>query len=312
MNFRRLEIIGFKSFADKIEIEFEPGTTAVVGPNGCGKSNICDAIKWALGEQNAKSLRCEKMESIIFNGGSDRRQLGMAQVNLTIINSEKELQSEYSDVEITRRLFRSGESEYYINKNRCLLKDIQEIFMDTGLGVNSYSIMEQGHIDLILNSSPQDRRLILEEAAGITKFRHRKKVALKKLETTEQNLLRVNDILYELENQVSSLKRQASKAKRYQEHLSELKSLDTKLSLKKYKVLNAEFNNIQNKLEDSDDRINSLVASTSKIESQLESYRLEITESEANLADLRLNERQEQSRIEETESKIAVFKERKA
>jgi len=312
LNFRKLEVTGFKSFADKIEIVFEPGTTAIVGPNGCGKSNICDAIKWALGEQSAKSLRCERMEDLIFNGGSARRQLGMAQVALTVTNDNGSLSSEYSEVEVGRRLFRSGESEYQMNRNRCLLKDIQELFMDTGLGINSYSLMEQGHIDLILNSSPQDRRLILEEAAGITKFRHRKRTSLRKLEATEQNLLRVNDILYELKRQVGSLKRQASKARRYQSYHAELKGLDTKLSLRKYRSLIMEFKNTQDKLTGSDDKMRSISASMTKLEAELEAHRLEITESEEKLTDLRIQERKAQGEIEETESSIAVLKERRA
>ena len=311
MNFRKLEVTGFKSFADKIELVFEPGTTAVVGPNGCGKSNICDAIKWALGEQSAKSLRCDKMEDIIFNGGSARRPLGMAQVSLTMSNSKKILPTDYSEVEIGRRLFRSGESEYQMNRNRCLLKDIQEMFMDTGLGVNSYSIMEQGHIDLILNSSPQERRLILEEAAGITKFRHRKRTSLRKLESTEQNLVRVNDILYELERQVGSLKRQAAKARRYQNYHADLKELDTKLSLHKYLALVAESRKTQDSLTDSDDKARSISAAVKKLEADLELYRLTMAESEGKLADLRTRERKIQGNVEETESAIAVLKERR-
>jgi len=312
LNFRKLEVTGFKSFADKIEIVFEPGTTAIVGPNGCGKSNICDAIKWALGEQSAKSLRCEKMEDIIFNGGSARRPLGMAQVALTVTNSNGSLSSDYSEVEVGRRLFRSGESEYQMNRNRCLLKDIHELFMDTGLGVNSYSLMEQGHIDLILNSNPNDRRLILEEAAGITKFRHRKRTSLRKLEATEQNLLRVNDILYELKRQVGSLKRQASKARRYQNYHAELKELDTRLSLLRYGSLAMELKGIEDKLTGSGDEANSISAAMTKLEAELEARRLEITETEEKLTDLRTRERKVQGAIEETESRIAVLKERRA
>ena len=311
LNFRKLEVTGFKSFADKIEIVFEPGTTAIVGPNGCGKSNICDAIKWALGEQNARSLRCEKMENIIFNGGSARRQLGMAQVSLTISNSQEILPTDYTEIEIGRRLFRSGESEYYMNKNRCLLKEIQELFMDTGLGVNSYSLMEQGHIDLILNSTPQDRRLILEEAAGITKFRHRKKTSLQKLQATEQNLVRINDILYELEQQVRSLKRQASKARRYQRYHAELKALDTELSLRRYHALATEFKNTQDTITNSDDKMRSISAAVTRLEAELETHRLDITESEGKLVELRTQERKVQSKVEEAESDIAVLKERR-
>jgi len=311
LNFRRLEVTGFKSFADKAELALEPGITAVVGPNGCGKSNIADAIKWALGEQNAKALRCEKMEDLIFNGGSVRRPLGMSQVSLVILNDDKKFDTEYTEVEIERRFFRSGEGEYYINRNRCLLKDIHELFMDTGLGINSYSIMEQGHIDLILNSNPQDRRLIIEEAAGITKFRHRKKTTLKKLEATEQNILRINDILHELEQQVASLKRQESRARTYQRYYSDLKSLDTTLSRRRYENLLSELGNTDNKVTDLDDKARSISTNTTKLESDLEKLRLEITQFDAKLSDIRIEERRIQGKIEETESSIAVLKERK-
>lgn len=311
MNFRKMEVTGFKSFADKIELVFETGTTAIVGPNGCGKSNIADAIKWALGEQSAKALRCDKMEGLIFNGGANRRPLGLAEVALTMTNTGKTLPTEYNDVEVSRRLYRSGESEYSMNRKRCLLKDIQELFMDTGLGLSSYSIMEQGHIDMILNSSAQDRRLILEEAAGITKFRHRKRTSLRKLEATEQNLVRINDILYELERQVASLKRQASKARRYQTYHDELKELDTKLSLRKYYSLATDFKNTQDKLTSADDEMQSISASITKLEAELETHRLTMAQAQGKLADLRTQERKVQTEIEDAESEIAVLKERR-
>jgi chromosome segregation protein len=312
LNFRRLEVTGFKSFADKIELSFEPGITAVVGPNGCGKSNIADAIKWALGEQNAKALRCDKMEDLIFNGGSSRRALGMSQVSLVLLNNDGKIDSEYKEIEVERRYFRSGEGEYYINRNRCLLKDIHEIFMDTGLGVNSYSIMEQGHIDLILNSSPQDRRLIIEEAAGITKYRHRKKTTLKKLEATEQNLLRINDILFELEKQVASLKRQEARARTYQRYYKELKSLDTALSKRRYDNLLIELKKLQNEISELDDKASLITTNNIKTETELETLRLDITQLDTSISDIRTQERKTQSKIEESESGIAVLKERKA
>lgn len=312
MNFRKLEIVGFKSFADKLEIIFEPGITAIVGPNGCGKSNIGDAIKWTLGEQNARALRCEKMEDIIFNGGSNRYPLGLSQVSLTISDVNGSMKTQYSDVEVERRLFRSGESEYYINRNRCLLKDIQELFMDTGLGINSYSIMEQGHIDMILNSNPQDRRLILEEAAGITKYRHRRRSALKKLEATEQNLLRINDILHELEQQVVSLKRQESRARTYQRYYDELKSLDITLSRRKYKIAKSELKNIETSIIELNDKFEKISTITTKTEAEIEECRLTITNLDARLSDIRSNERRIQVKIEETENNLAVLRERRA
>src|SRR5271165_2585602 len=199
MYLQSLELIGFKSFAHKTVLNFHPGVTAIVGPNGCGKSNLLDAVRWVLGEQSAKALR----------GGE------MAEVSLTFTDCEKDLGTEYNEVRITRRVFRDGGSEYLLNKTACRLRDIQMLFMDTGIGRTAYSIMEQGKLDLILSSRPEDRRAIFEEAAGITKYKAQKKEALRKLEYTDANLVRLSDIMKEVKRQIGSLQRQAGKARRY-------------------------------------------------------------------------------------------------
>ena len=195
MYLKNLTVLGFKSFADKTSLNFQPGVTAIVGPNGCGKSNVSDAIRWVLGEQSAKALRGGEMADVIFNGTDGRKPLGMAEVSLTIGGVDGEhlmaagVEVTYNEVTVTRRVFRDGGSEYFINKTPCRLKDIQQLFMGTGVGRTSYSIMAQGNITQILSSKPEDRRMIFEEAAGITKFKSQKKESLRKLETTDQNLL---------------------------------------------------------------------------------------------------------------------------
>src|SRR5690242_5598840 len=236
MYLKNLTVLGFKSFADKTALNFQPGVTAIVGPNGCGKSNVSDAIRWVLGEQSAKALRGGEMADVIFNGTDGRKPLGMAEVSLTIGGVEEEhlrtagVEVTYSEVTVTRRVFRDGGSEYFINKTPCRLKDIQQLFMGTGVGRTSYSIMAQGNITQIISSKPEDRRMIFEEAAGITKYKSQKKEALRKLEYTEQNLLRVADLVREVKRQIGSLQRQAGKARRYKQLAVELQHLETQLA----------------------------------------------------------------------------------
>ena len=212
----------------------------MVGPNGCGKSNVLDAIRWVLGEQSAKALRGGEMADVIFSGTDSRPALGMAEVSMTFAECEKELGVEWNEVCISRRVFRDGKSEYFLNKAPCRLRDIHQLFMDTGVGRSAYSIMEQGKIDLILSSRPEDRRAIFEEAAGITKYKAQKKEALRKLEYTEANLLRVQDIIKEVRRQIGSLQRQAAKARRYQALMKDLRIFDTHLSHKNYRELSSE------------------------------------------------------------------------
>ena len=223
MHLKKLEIQGFKSFADKTVLEFMPGVTTVIGPNGSGKSNISDSIRWVLGEQSIKSLRGGKSEDVIFAGTSTRKALNFAEVSLTIDNSDNKLPIEYSEVVVTRRLYRTGESEYYINRNACRLKDIVELFMDTGIGRDGYSIIGQGRIDEILSNNSTERRNVFEEAAGIAKYKARKTEAERKLESTRQNLLRITDIINELELKLGPLEKQSEKAQKYLKLRDELK-----------------------------------------------------------------------------------------
>src|SRR5512135_1416590 len=226
MRLDSVEIVGFKSFCDRQELSFRGGVTGIVGPNGCGKSNISDAINWVLGEQSVKSLRGTSMEDVIFNGSSSRQPLQMAEVNLKVSGLNGNSPDGSPECTVTRRLYRNGESEYLMNGRVCRLRDIQELFMDTGLGSKAYSIIEQGKIGLILSSKPADRRAIIEEAAGITKYRARRRQTQLKLEAAQQNLLRVNDIVNEVEKQLESLKRQAAKARRWRAVKEEMQGIE--------------------------------------------------------------------------------------
>ena len=231
VHLKRIELQGFKSFADKTILEFMPGITSVIGPNGSGKSNISDAIRWVLGEQSMKSLRGAKTEDVIFAGTQSRKSLGFAEASLIFDNTDGKLPIEFGEVTVTRKIYRSGESGYFINKTPCRLKDILELFMDTGIGKDGYSIIGQGKIDEILSNKSEDRRRIFEEAAGIVKYRVRKIESEKKLESTKLNLLRINDILSEIEGNLEPLKLQSEKAKKFLDLREELKEIEIGLFL---------------------------------------------------------------------------------
>src|SRR5881296_2103863 len=249
MHLQSLELFGFKSFADKTLFNFHEGVTAIVGPNGCGKSNLLDAIKWVLGEQSAKSLRGDEMADVIFNGTDNRKPLSFAEVSLTFTDCASELNVDWHDVRVTRRVYRDGNSEYLLNKTPCRLRDIQNLFADTGVGRTAYSMMEQGKIDMILSSRPEDRRAIFEEAAGITKYKTQKREALRKLEATDANLLRIGDIIKEVKRQIGSLQRQAGKARRYQALHDDLRVLDTHYSRKQLDVLEGDLSDCHKEIE---------------------------------------------------------------
>lgn len=232
MHIKKLEISGFKSFVERTVIHFDHDVIGIVGPNGCGKSNIVDAIRWCMGEQSAKHLRGRAMEDVIFNGSDSRPAAGLAEVTLTFDNTNPEYAAtlpleyrDYPEIAVTRRLFRDGTSEYLINKTQVRLRDITELFLGTGVGTKAYSIIEQGRIGQIVSARPEDRRLFIEEAAGVTKYKQRRKQAERKMELTRQNLTRVNDIVNEIERTSASLKRQAAKAERYLAYRSELDDL---------------------------------------------------------------------------------------
>src|SRR6266850_7872158 len=279
MYLKSLQLIGFKSFAEKTTLEFLPGVTAVVGPNGCGKSNISDAIRWVLGEQSAKALRGSEMADVIFNGTDGRRAIGMAEVSMTFADVDPKTLSlpgvnlDFHEITISRRVYRDGTGEYLINKTPCRLRDIQNLFMDTGIGRSSYSLMAQGQIDQILSAHPEDRRTIFEEAAGISKYKHQKKEALRKLEYTEANLVRLTDIIKEVKRQIISLQRQAGKARRYKELFDQLKALDTRLARHKYDLLHSEISNLESQI--------------ANFVQQSETFSSQIAEKEQQITDLR-------------------------
>ena len=248
MYLQHIDILGFKSFARATRLTFDPGMVAIVGPNGCGKSNVLDAIRWVLGEQSARILRGNKMEDVIFDGTENLKPLGMAEVSITFADCEKILGTEYNEVTIGRRVYRSGEGEYFINKTLCRLKDIQRLFMNTGIGTASYSIMEQGRIDQILSSRPEDRREIFEEASGITKFKTDRDEAMRKLDQTEANLLRIADVIAEVKRQIGSLERQAGKARRYKVLHEELRKLDIFVTKRRLGTHDAEINTLKSQV----------------------------------------------------------------
>lgn len=296
MILKSIEMQGFKSFADKIYLDFNSGITAIVGPNGSGKSNISDAIRWVMGEQSIKSLRGSKMEDVIFAGTAKRKALGFAEVTLCLDNSSNYFELDFPEILVTRRIYRSGESEYYINKTLCRLKDVHELFMDTGLGRDGYSIVGQGQIDNILSTKSEDRRQIFEEASGISKYKYRKNEAEKKLNQTTENLTRVEDILGELETQVEPLRRQSEKAKKYLILQSEMKDLEIGVSiinidkkresLDKLKsdidVYSNQIESLQQEIEKNDVKVSALYSEAEKTDESIEKLRnsdRELTES---------------------------------
>lgn len=270
MYLKRLESVGFKSFAERINVEFVPGVTAVVGPNGSGKSNITDAIRWVLGEQSAKSLRGSKMEDIIFQGSETRKALNVAEVTLVLDNQDKRVPLDYEEISVTRRVYRSGDSEFYINKQSCRLKDIIDLFMDSGLGREAFSIISQGKVEEILSSKAEERRTIFEEAAGVLKYKQRKKKAEYKLAETQENLNRVEDIIHEIEQQINPLKQQAETAKKYTELKDKLKEKEISYLLSEIEELHQEWQTQLKELEDEKLSESALKSTIQKKEAEIE------------------------------------------
>src|SRR3954462_1156539 len=287
MHLQSLELFGFKSFADKTVFNFHEGVTAIVGPNGCGKSNVLDAVKCALGEQSAKSLRGDEMADVIFNGADTRKPVGFAEVSLTFTDCAEELGIEWHDVRVTRRFYRDGNSEYLLNKTQCRLRDIQSLFADTGIARTAYSMMEQGRIDMILSSRPEDRRAVFEEAAGITKYKTQKREALRKLEATEANLLRIGDVIKEVKRQIGSLQRQAGKARRYQALHADLKVLDTHFSHRKLRALETELGRCADEVARISETESETRGAIDAGESMLLSLRAELEVADTRISDAR-------------------------
>jgi chromosome segregation protein len=286
LKIKRLELVGFKSFKDKTVINFDAGITGIVGPNGCGKSNIVDALTWVMGEQSAKHLRGASMEDVIFNGSENFAPLGMCEVSLTLENDGGAFPAKWakhSEVMITRRLHRSGESEYFINKEDARLKDIVDIFLDTGAGSKGFSIVEQGQIGKIITAKPEDRRTLIEEAAGITKFKVRKRESQRKLESTEGNLVRLNDIIGELRRQLDSLQRQAKRAERYKELKNQAQDLDLWISSKKYISLKNEISELSSTIDLKKVEDEATKAEYSVLIAELQEMKLELLEIERNV-----------------------------
>ncbi len=310
MQLKRVEIQGFKSFADKTNVEFLDGVTTIVGPNGSGKSNVSDAIRWVLGEQSAKSLRGSKMEDVIFAGTQARKMLGLAEVTLVLDNTDSTLPVEYNEVSVTRRVYRSGESEYYINKNQCRLKDIQELFMDTGVGRDGYSIIGQGKIDEILSSKSEDRRSIFEEASGIVKYRTRKEEALRKLEHTNTNLTRVTDVLNEIESSLGPLEEKSKVAKKYLELRDSLKALEVRAFLNTIASAEGEINSINEAIEGLEQSILSKQREIEQAEKDKDDKKIEL---EKILLDIEKSQEEYFTKINELEkvkTRVETFDER--
>ncbi len=305
MYLSKIKIIGFKSFANKTELKFNPGLSCIIGPNGSGKSNIVDAIRWVLGEQRTTVLRSDKMENVIFNGTRSRKPMGMAEVSMTIENTKDILKSEYRQVVITRRLYRSGESQYLINNVPVRLKDIIDIFMDTGLGSNSYSVIELKMVESILSENKTERRLLLEEAAGVVKYKIRRKSALRKLDATRTDLTRLNDIIGEVQKTVNSLSRQVGKARRYLNYSEELKKNDVNLSRYRYNRLLDEIRPLKLQLEEASKEKEESHHQITIDEALLEDYKRELIRREQELQELG-------RQIHEMDSKIAELNKEQA
>jgi len=306
----KLELFGFKSFANKTIINFNRGITGIVGPNGCGKTNIVDAIRWVLGEQKTTTLRSDKMENVIFNGTRERKPMGMSEVSLTLVNDLGVLPTEYSEVTITRRIFRSGESEYLLNKNICRLKDITNLFMDTGIGANAYSVIELKMVETILSSKTEERRKLFEEAAGVNKYKLRRRLSLKKLEDVKGDLTRVNDIVSEVEKTVRSLERQAKRADQYSQVQSVLRDKEIDLAEREFASLSEKLNDLKNDISGSTEKKNQIDLDIRKIENELIEYRNKINAVDAELQVKRTELSQNTELLHNTQKNISVSEER--
>lgn len=310
MILQKLSIFGFKSFADKTEIQFGTGMTAVVGPNGCGKSNVVDAIRWVFGEQKASMLRSANMNDVIFSGTQKRQPLNMAEVTLVIENNKGILPVEYREISITRRIYRSGESEYRINKVPCRLRDIHNLFLDTGIGSSAYTTIENTMINSILSDKAEERRTLFEEAAGIGKYKSRRKDSLRQLEKTRNDLLRINDKVQEADRQVRMLARHVEKARRYKSYFEDLKALEVSFENQRYMVLAKSMKERKASLAEFESRRETLRASIATSESRMEKMQLSALESEKELEIASRNVSEANEKIVRLDRDISVSIER--
>lgn len=310
MKVRRLDIIGFKSFADRTIMDFPEGLCAVVGPNGCGKSNVVDAVRWALGEQSARQLRGQSMEDVIFNGSGDRKPAGLAEVNVVFENDGSITAEPYaglSEIMVTRRLYRNGDSEYRINKMPCRLKDIQQVLMDTGLGNRAYAIIEQGRVAAFIDAKPIERRLWVEEAAGITRFKNQKKISLRKMEGTKDNLSRLDDILLEVSTQMERLKRQAKKAQAHKTLREQIRELDLNVSSFEYRQYNQEISQVRAEADAAGTSLELANQRLAGLETDLETARLELMEAEEEIRDSGARRLEAQGAIQKAENELILL-----
>ena len=313
MHLKSIDILGFKSFADKTQFEFSEGITALLGPNGCGKSNVVDAVRWVLGEQSTKNLRADKMEDIIFNGTESRKALNVAEVTITLANHDQNLPLELGsllEISVKRRLFRSGDSEYFINNTRVRLKELRELFFDTGIGKSAYSIMEQGKIDQILSSRPEERRYIFEEAAGITKFRIKGLEAERKLIKTEENMRHVKSILSEVKRSYDTLKRQSEKTKEFRNVKENIFQLELKIQLLRLKSFMEQKSELENKLSGLSDRRENLKSKINDINDSLEENIDRVNSMESRLIENQKDLYRSEMERSNKESQIKILKER--
>src|SRR5579875_576506 len=306
MRLKALRLFGFKTFAEQTTVEFEPGITAVVGPNGSGKSNLVDAIRWVLGEQSTRSLRSQRLEDVIFAGNATRKPLGMAEVSVTFDNGDRQLPLDFNEVQITRRAYRAGESEYFINRNAVRLRDIVDLLSGTGLGHGSYAIVSQGQIDAILSSKPTERRGLFEETAGIGRFLARKAEALRRLEQTEQNAIRVSDLIAELERRIPELDNQVRRARRFRRVSERVRELEILSYLRASATRRAERERVRAQLDEIDARKTEAAARAATLGAQLAQTRYELYRRELELEEQRAAAQTARSELAKLESDAAA------
>jgi chromosome segregation protein len=307
---KSVDILGFKSFANRTTFHFKPGVTALVGPNGCGKSNVVDAIRWVLGETNARSLRGEIMEDIIFSGSDELKPLGMAEVGITIVNDDALFPIEYSEVNVKRRLFRSGESEFLINKNPVRMRDIQELFADTGIGKASYSVMEQGNVDIILSNRPEERMRIFEEASGITRYKLRIKESYKKLTAAEENLNRLALVIGEVEKEYRNLEHQAQKARTYKDLKSKEIEYETLFNYQRVQGFGDKVDQNRVMFDRLEGRRKNLIDTVNRLEKTIKEDLEKVRARESKIVEVRSKIYKKEAEIEASDSKSTHIKER--